>query len=375
MPQKNSRQENPNAFKHWIDKDLLVKIADALAEVFPEFDKKQFVALAPQLKALELKPRVQAVRDQLRHQLPDDYNRAVKILLDSLKSSRLKGFDLWPYTEFVQTYGLESAKLSLDALHKLTQKFTSEFAVRPFLRKYPEETLAFLEKCAEDSSVHVRRWASEGSRPRLPWGERLHLFIENPSRTLKVLEKLKHDSELYVRKSVANHLNDISKDHPKVVINLLKNWQSAAGEVHREKIDWIVRHSLRTLIKAGMPDALKLIGVGPKVKIAVSKLKLNKKIYVMDDGIDFTFTVTSKANKPQKLVVDYVIHFKKANGETSPKVFKLKTFTLKPKETVALKKVHPLKKITTRRYYSGAHAIEIQINGVKYAKSPWTLRL
>jgi len=374
MPKKRSpKEENPKAFKLWINQALLQRMAESLAEVSNTFDSKQFLALASSLDALEMKPRVLLIRDQLRKQLPEDFKVATQILLKSLQSDRLKGFDLWPYTEFIQTYGLQDLELSLRALEELTQRFTSEFAVRPFIRSHTSDTLKFLEKCTSHTNVHIRRWASEGSRPRLPWGEKLHLLIEKPKLTLAILERLKHDPELYVRKSVANHLNDIAKDHPDLVVGLLKKWQSSAGK-HSESIDWIIHRSLRTLIKNGHPGALELIGASQKIKIAIRGLQLNKKNLKMNDRLEFKFDLHSQATKEQKIVVDYIVHFVKGNKKTAPKVFKLKTFSIKSKEKISIIKRHHFKEITTRVYYSGVHQIEIQVNGKIFAKSNFILR-
>lgn len=367
------KRENPNAFKHAINKDVLIKMAAAIRKVYPPFDSKQFIAIANDLDSLELKPRVLRIRDQLKDQLPPDYAKALKILLTSLKSKNLSGFDLWPYTEYVQTYGLDQPALSLNALYELTQLFTAEFAVRPFIKKHPKITLAFLKKCSVDSNVHIRRWASEGSRSRLPWGERLETFTKDHRPTIPLLENLKFDDELYVRKSVSNHLNDMAKDHPGMVIEILKKWQAKAGIQHDAKINWIIHRSLRTLIKQGHPKALELVGAFQNLKIKMSPLKLSKKSYKMNDRIAFVFAIKSETKKSQKLVVDYVIHFMKSNGTTAPKVFKLKNFELKALESVSFKKSHHLKEITTRVYYPGIQYLQIQVNGKTYEKVKWNL--
>ncbi|MDX9732466.1 MAG: DNA alkylation repair protein, partial [Bdellovibrionales bacterium] len=275
--------------------------------------------------------------------------------------------------EFIQVYGLNHLAPSLEALKEITILFTGEFAVRPFIKKYPQKTLAFLKACAKSDNAHVRRWASEGSRPRLPWGERLDLVIQNPTLTLEILELLKHDPELYVRKSVANHLNDISKDNPKVAIETLKRW-SKASRGQDQNIAWITRHALRTLIKKGDPAALALIGIKRDIKISVKKLKTDRASYRIGDKLEFSFEIVSTHTKPQDLVIDYIVHYVKSNGATSPKVFKFKTLTLKPDERVALRKVHHLKQVTTRRHYSGKHTIEIQINGLSQGKTHWPLK-
>lgn len=368
-----TKKENPNAFKHAINKSVLTNMAASIKKVYPTFDEKLFVSINRELEKLELKARVRLVREQLKTQLPKRYSEALEILLKSLQSNNLSGFDLWPYTEFIQTYGLDDFSLSLNALYKITELFTAEFAVRPFLKKYPTETLAYLKKCSTDANVHIRRWASEGSRSRLPWGERLDDFIKDHKPTIPILENLKFDSELYVRKSVSNHLNDMAKDHPELVIQILKKWQANSSKEHEKKIDWIIRRALRTLIKDGNPKALELVGASQNLKIKVSPLKLNKTKFKMNERIEFDFQITSGASKDQKLVVDYIIHFVKANKTTAPKVFKLKNLTLKPKEKLRLTKKHHLKPVTTRVYHSGVHFIQIQINGKTHSKVKWVL--
>lgn len=376
MPAKQeteSKLQNENAFKLWINKDVLVRIAKQIALVFPEFDQKKFAAIAPKLDLLELKPRVLLVRDQLRTQLPQDYLPALEILLKSTRSKKLQGFTLWPYTDFIQTFGLEHRAESLDALSELTALFTAEFAVRPFLKKETAATLAYLKKAATSNNEHVRRWSSEGSRPRLPWGERLDVFVQKPELTLEILELLKNDGALYVRKSVANHLNDISKDHPALVVATLRRWAKETKVEHATKIAWITCHALRTLIKKGEPGALSAIGVSSKAQVKVSKLDIGKKKFKIGDRIEFAFHLHSLANNEQRVVVDYIIHFMKSSGATAPKVFKLKALKLGAGAVLKIDKRHHLKIVTTRRFYPGAHAIEIQVNGIVRARADWIL--
>jgi 3-methyladenine DNA glycosylase AlkC len=366
---------NPKALKHLFNLALLRRMSDAIGQVYVSFDRKRFLAIMNQLETLEMKPRVRCLRDELRTQLPKDYSKALQILLKSARSGTLKGFDLWPYSEFIQTYGLEDLTLSLEALKDLTPLFSSEFAVRPFLKRYPVETLKFLLQCAQDENVDLRRWASEGSRPRLPWGERLQGFIEHPSSTAAILEQLKFDSALYVRKSVANHLNDIAKDHPQLVLELLARWKKLAGPKHSIHIGWIIRHSLRTLIKSGNAQALQLIGVSTDPKIQLNDFKLNQKSFQLGDRIQFRFKISSSSAKPQKLVIDYIIHFVRANQKTSAKVFKLKTVVLPAGEELVISKVHHLKKVTTRTHYPGIHFLEIQVNGGLLGRVKWCLQI
>lgn len=366
--------ENPNALKHMYNKDLLKRMASEILSVYEKFDQGLFLSIEKPMLKLEMKDRVRLIRDQLKKTLPENYKESLKILLHSTKSGKLTGFSLWPYTEFIQTYGLDHVKLSLEGLKHLTTLFTSEWAVRPFIKKDLYLTLDFLKKCALDKNHHVRRWVSEGSRPRLPWGEKLHVFIEKPELSCSLIEPLIFDPELYVRKSVANHINDITKDNPEFAINILKKWNSKIKtNEQRERLDWIIRHALRSLIKAGNAEALKLIGVSSKVDVKMNNFKIMNPSINMGEKVEFAFELVSNSSKSQIIVLDYVVHFKKANGQTSPKVFKLKNLELKPKQKLSIKKAHPVKKITTRKYYSGEQILEIQINGQIYKKAKWNL--
>lgn len=365
MPQKKS-QENAAAFKHWINEALVKKMAEHIRHHYPQFDSRRFVQLSPQLAALEMKSRIRLICDYLHSHLPQDYKSALRILLKATtaphpKYDSLKGFDLWAFTEFVHRYGLEDLDASLRALHTLTQRFTGEFAIRPFLIHRQEETLAVLKRWAHDKNYHVRRLVSEGSRPRLPWGEVLQAFIKDPKPTLALLEELKYDDELYVRKSVANHLNDITKTHPDLVLRTLKSWSKNCPAEHQEKVDWITRHALRTQIKAGNPKALRLLGYHTDAEVRMSDLKLRKSKVKAGDYLEFSFSLTSR--QMAKVVVDYAIHYKKSNGGNSSKVFKLANKELPAREPIVISKRHSFKPVTTRRLYSGRHIVEILVNG------------
>jgi 3-methyladenine DNA glycosylase AlkC len=368
--------ENPNALKHMYNKKLLLTIAQEISKIYPAFDQKAFLSIQNEMLKLEMKGRVLLIREQLKKTLPEKYQESLKILLKSTESGKLTGFSLWPYTEFIQTFGLDHIKISLQALKEITPLFTSEWAVRPFIKKDLNQTLTFLNKCALDKNHHVRRWVSEGSRTRLPWGERLHIFIQKPELTCELIEPLIFDSELYVRKSVANHMNDITKDNPEYAMKVLKKWKSKIKTAFdKERLDWIIKHALRSLIKAGNAEALNLIGISTKVDLEINKFKIQNKNIQMGEKVEFDFEILSSSSKTQDIVLDYVVHFAKSNGTMSPKVFKLKNLKLKPSEKLVIKKAHPIKEITTRKYYSGEHLLEIQVNGQIYAKAKWRLKV
>ena len=376
MPQKKN-DTNESAFKNWINADLVARIGKHIQHHYRDFDAKGFNKLSEKLPELEMKPRMRLICDFLKTHLPENYTEALDILIAAAvkpapKVKPLEGFDLWAFTEYVHRYGLKDFDESMLALHEFTQRFTAEFAIRPFLIHEPKKTLKVLHKWTKDPSVHVRRLVSEGSRPRLPWGELLRDFIKDPTPTLELLDKLKYDEEIYVRKSVANHLNDISKDHPKLAVQTAQQWLKEAPAKHQEKIRWIVRHALRTLLKKGHPDALKLLGFENNGKVQVKNLLLSKEDIRIGESLQFSFELVTTASA--QVMVDYLIHHKKANGETSPKVFKLTTKTLQPKEVLSVSKKHSFKPVTTRVYYPGIHYLEIMVNGKLLAKAPFNLK-
>lgn len=366
---------NDSAFKLAFNGTLLQQMADSVTRYFPPFNAAAFLAIGPLLADKEMKARVHLIRDTLAAELPEDYPEALNILISVLKDNQLKGFSVWPVAEFIQTYGIDYPDISLDALAIVTQHFTSEWAVRPFIKRYPQQTMAFLLNCACSENVDIRRWASEGTRPRVPWGEQLPAFIQDPAATREILEALKFDTELYVRKSVANHLNDITKDNPEYVIALLTRWQQQATDSERKNIDWIIKQALRTLIKAGHPDALSLIGVQFGAEVELDEFTVKSRNIRLNESLEFTTQLRSVSDQPQNIVLDYVIHFMKANNTTSPKVFKLRTFSLPAKGVMCIDKKHVVKKITTRQYYKGIQYIEIQVNGKILHREEWFLEV
>ncbi|MFZ4715257.1 MAG: DNA alkylation repair protein [Bacteriovoracaceae bacterium] len=363
--------ENDKAFKNLINQQVVNLISKEIKSVYPSFNETAFKKLSKDLIPLELKQRVLLITQELKIYLPGHYPEALKVLQKVMQRKNLSGFSLWPFSEYIGQFGLDHFDESMQGMYLLTQHFTSEFAIRPYLLKDPQRVLKFFSSWTNDKDTHIRRWLSEGSRPLLPWGAKIPLFVQDPSYTLPILEKLKFDEELYVRKSIANHLNDISKNHPDVVIATLAAWEKSSPESHRAKIEWIKRQALRTLIKKGHKNALKLMGVVGKAKTTMGKLKINQKSFKLNDKLNFEFDIFSTSRNQQKLVIDYQIHFVKANGGYGTKTFKLKTFDLEAKEKVIIKKTHSLKSITTMKYYPGLHHLCIQINGEVCAQISW----
>ena len=359
-----------NAFKNLINPSVVKKTSQVFHEIYPSFNRKRFEKISQHLSDLELKQRVLLVTEALRQELPKDFLADKKILEDVLATKRLSGFELWPVSEYISQYGTEHFDASMDLMYQLTQHFTSEFAIRPFLKINPQKILRKLKSWVNDESVHVRRWISEGTRPLLPWAGHIPSFIAEPA-TLHLLEELKYDEELYVRKSVANHLNDIAKHHPELVIKVLGDWVKKSPKIHQEKIQWIKKHALRTLIKKGNKNALALMGVNQDSQFTVGGLKLNQKNFELGETLKFEFWVESGSKKSERLIVDYVIGFMKSNGEVGFKVFKLKSCEMDSGGKIHFLKAHQLKKITTMKFYPGRHQLSIQVNGKILKSTSW----
>ena len=355
------------------------RIADSLARVAPDFSRNRFVSEAIDgLTPLELKSRVRHISAALNKSLPTDFEKAAALLL-SLKAhwipgepgDSLGGFAAWPVIDYVGEYGLDHPEKALKVLKDLTSLFSAEFSIRPFITQHFELTYRRLDQWCNDPDEHVRRLVSEGTRPRLPWGQRLPQFIVEPSPVFQLLEKLKDDPAEYVRRSVANNLNDISKDHPDKVIAICGRWKKDASAERR----WIIRHATRSLVKSGHPEVFGLLGYTERPKLELCSLDIAPTVIALGESIEFSFQLQSKSLKPQTIVIDYAIHHVKANGNTSPKVFKFRTMELGPGEAVQLVKRHAIKPITTRTYYPGTHAVDILINGERYAREAFTLCL
>ena len=346
------------------------QLAHNIARAWPAFDRAGFVStITSQLDALNFGGRNVLIRDTLRAYLPPAFPEAIQILLDALEPEipdcELSGFDrftIMSQNDFVAVYGLEHLDLSLRALYELTKRFTAEGAIRAFLQRYPEPTLARLAEWVTDPNCHVRRLVSEGMRPRLPLAPRLRAFIKDPRPVLALLELLKADPVLMVRRSVANNLNDIAKDHSDLVVATLARWKQAKDP----GTEWIIGHAARTLLKQGHPGALALLGYPTETNISVASLQLNQTTVRLGEDLAFTIKIQSTADAPQNLMIDYVVHHRKANGKLAPKVFKLAKKRLDSRETLHLSKSHPFRPLSTRIYYPGRHAIELQINGQRW---------
>lgn len=304
----------------------------------------------------ELKDRMRFITVNINTHLNYSYPKQIELLSKIVSDyGGLKGV-IFP--DFVQVYGLDDLTTSLQAIELFTQYSTAEFAIRPFIEKYPIETMQQMVLWSTHNNEHLRRLASEGCRPKLPWAPALREFITDPTPTLPILEQLKNDDSLYVRKSVANHINDISKDHPGLVLELTKKWH---GKI--KNTDWIVKHSLRTLLKKGDKRALAIFGLDNSKNLETSNLTTSENTIKIGGFIYFEFDVINNSKQSRNIRLEYKVAFVKANGSSSNKAFQLSEFTLKANNQQHFKRKQWFKELSTRKHYPGAHKIILVING------------
>lgn len=344
--------------------------ANAFAKIiqrfYPAFDEKKFMQLVfdETFEHKELLDKMHHTTQCLKKTLPESYEEALPILQKA--APHIKGFEALTLPDYVASYGLEDLDLSLSALYHFTKYSTSELAIRPFLAKEPEKVMALMYEWAEDENPKVRRFASEGCRPRLPWAMALPGFKKDPSLILPVLEKLKNDESEDVRRSVANNLNDISKDNPDVTLAICKRWHGQS-----ENTDKIVKHACRTLLKAGDQRALLIFGYSDPSTMSLQNFKLaNTKIRIGED-VHFSFDLVLKEKSRVRL--EYAISYVKARGQLAKKVFKITENDYNP-GIITISKKHSLADMSTRKHFPGIHHIAILVNGKEMAQAPFELK-
>jgi 3-methyladenine DNA glycosylase AlkC len=370
-------------FKNLLNAGVVQAMGHHLQKASPGFERARFEAVALDgLDTLELKARAHRLADALAATLPSRFDDAATVLeaalgpagigddLGSLRTSEhgLAGWAVWPMTEYVARHGQADAPRALAALHAMTQRFSAEWAIRPFILNHPGLSFETLARWAGDDSAHVRRLVSEGSRPRLPWGMVLKPLTLDPSPTLPLLARLQDDPSEYVRRSVANHLNDIAKDHPGIVLQWL---QQHLPDAPAPRVR-LLRHASRSLLKQGDAAVLAAWGLGAAMKGHAS-LALSPARAAIGGEVTLDVQLQSTATTAQRLLVDYAVHHVKANGSTSAKVFKGWTVPLAAGEHRSLVKRHSLKLITTRRYHPGLHRVVLLVNGAELADARFEL--
>jgi 3-methyladenine DNA glycosylase AlkC len=356
--------------KEMFNRRYFERLATEIQLVWGAFSTSGFVTqVCLDLEERSLNERMRHCATILGSLLPPDFQKAIELLKEVIPNMP-RGYQNLLFPEFVAQFGLEQASFSLDALQFFTRFGSSEFAVRHFIRRDVAGTLAVMLSWAQSENEHVRRLASEGCRPRLPWSFKLDAVLEDPSLTRNILEALKSDSSLYVRKSVANHLNDLSKDHTEYMLELVGTW-----EMDNARTAWIVKHACRTLIKKGHPRALNIFEFENEVSVKLEAFALDRSRIVLGDRLGFTFQLTSTKESRQKLVVDYKIQYCKQSGKLSGKIFKLKELSLAPGESIKLSKAQLIHDFTTRKHYQGTHVLEILVNGLVRHQADFELEI
>lgn len=359
---------SPALLKDILGPEALEAIADAGAATSPRFDRPAFLhAAADELDALSIMERVRHIADALHTALPENYPEALGVVR-AMAPRLTHAFQAMAVTEYVARHGLDDFDLSMEALADLTRFGSAEFAIRPFLAADTPRALERMIGWTASEDEHVRRLASEGARPRLPWAARVPALKADPTLAAPILEALRADPSLYVRKSVANHLNDIAKDRPDWLLGRLADWPQ-----DDPRTAWIVRHALRTLIKQGEPRALALIGVGHGAAVSVRRFAIAPETVRLGDRISIAAELVSDSRERQRLVVDYRVHYARAGEKTAPKVFKLKTFELAADEAITLAISQTIRDFSTRRHHPGRHRIELIVNGQTMAEGAFDL--
>ena len=356
----------PELLKNMYNRESLYEVAVAIQSVYNSFKVDEFIksTMDETWNNLELKARCRKISMSLGMYLPEDYKEALSILEKSVTGFYFAFF----FPDFVEVYGQDDINwdLSISALERNTEYWSSEFAVRAFIIKDEERMMAQMRKWSKHKSEHVRRLASEGCRPQLPWGQAISKFKKDPTPVLPILEQLKTDTSTYVQKSVANNLNDISKTHPDLVISIAKDWYGK-----NKSTNWIVKHGCRTLLKKGNRDVLAIFGYDDTTSINLQDFTLETTSFSIGEDLTFSFNILAK--KATKTRLEYGIDYIKSNGKRNRKIFKISEVSLKENEKKSYMKKHSFADVSVRKHYPGIHSIAIIINGIEKDKLDFEL--
>jgi len=340
------------------------KLSIILQQVLPSFDPVRFTNLifTPEFEQKELKDRMRHTARAMHLFMSDDFEEAVRLIekiIAKLREARFgeHSLEFMFLPDYIENYGINDYKNSVKAIELTTQFVSCEFAIRPFLLKYGEEMLQQMEKWSLHPNHHVRRLATEGSRPRLPWAMAIPSLKKNPNPILPLLENLKNDSSEYVRRSVANNLNDIAKDHPQIVIDIASKWKGTSKET-----DAIIKHGSRTLLKKGNVDILSHYGLDNE-NLIFTDFRITTPEVKNGDAVEFSFSIVNSGNNPKTVRLEYAVYYNKANGLLSKKVFKISERIYQSNEKATVARSQSFRPITTRKYYTGLHRLAVIING------------
>jgi 3-methyladenine DNA glycosylase AlkC len=362
-------------FKNIYNQKFFYSFIKSLIQVKADFDKNSFLECIydNEWKNRELKQRMRHISIVLKNHLSENFGKNIDTILmlihqlekDGIKENSIE-FMFLP--DFVELYGLENYNKSIEAFEQITQFTSCEFAVRPFIIKYEVEMIKQMHLWSKHKHEMVRRLATEGCRPRLPWAMAIPSLKNNPAPIIPILEGLKNDTSETVRRSVANNLNDISKDNPNTVIRLVKNWHGKT-----EETDWVIKHACRTLLKQGDLDVLKLFGFGSVEKIKINNLEIITPKVKIGTFLGFIFELKNTSSSASKIRLEYGLYYQKANGTLSKKVFKISEREYPKNSTTIINRKQSFKIITTRKLHLGKHQLSIIINGKEFNKVDFEL--
>lgn len=362
-------------FKNIYNQKFFDAFIDTVVQIKSDFDKKSFLKCIYDngWENRELKQRMRHISTVLKNHLSDNFNKNVDtilMLIPQLEKNGIKedSIEFMFLPDFIELYGLENYNTSIKAFERITQFTSCEFAVRPFIIKYEVEMIKQMHLWSKHRHSMVRRLATEGCRPRLPWTMAIPSLKNNPAPIIPILERLKNDKSETVRRSVANNLNDISKDNPSTVIKLVKSWQGKTAET-----DWLIKHACRTLLKQGDLEVLKLFGFGSVEKIKINNLETLTPKVEIGTFLEFTFELKNTNNSASKIRLEYGLYYQKANGTLSKKVFKISEKEYPKNSTTIINRKQSFKIITTRKFYLGQHQLSIIINGKEFNKIDFEL--
>lgn len=353
----------PEPLKHMYDRAYVEKLSDQIYSIEPAFSRRTFIEkiFDRHWNRRELKNRMYHISSVLGLVLPGPYRRNLRVLMSVARRDRMgrsANFADMCFPGYVELYGLEDYEASIPALELFTQLSSSEFAVRPFIVKYGPVMMNQMAVWARDTNEHVRRLASEGCRPRLPWATALPEFKKNPEPVLQILETLKGDPSAYVRRSVANNLNDIAKDHPGIVLKTARRWIGVS-----EETDQLLRHACRTLLKKDLPQALSLFGYSQNGPVNVTRMNVTPRRTKIGGAVDVSCRLVCKGLKPMNLRLEYAVHYVKSGGRIHARIFQIGRKTMGPAERHAFRFRHTFRDLSTRSHHPGTHALAVLING------------
>ena len=364
----------PDLLKHMYNPESLLRLALEIKAVYEPFQVDAFLTstLDETWDSLELKARGRQISTNLGKYLPADYSKAITVIDQIIPNygSWLEDFFSMIFPDFIEVFGQEAADwdISIPALERYTSYASGEFAVRPFIINHEDRMMAQMLTWSKHENEHVRRLASEGCRPALPWAQALPKYKKDPSPVLPILEQLKTDPSPHVRKSVANNLNDISKTHPDLIAKLAKNWYGKHAHT-----DWIVKHGCRTLLKKGNCDVLAIFGYQDTTSIDVDDFTLGKNSIALGEDLSFSFSISAK--EATKVRLEYGIDYVKSNGKRNRKIFQISEVSLKAKEKKSYTKTLSFADLSTRKHYPGIHSITLVINGVERGTLDFEVRV